>query len=468
MVKSWACKYSRSHLVLLVARHFPGACGHLSSTEREVARIRALVQANFPWSEIFMLIESASSLSDADRSCLTRAIGVLPYELDSVGITPCRRSRLFWFDWVIQAEDSVKIERPITAHADDFGRIAFLLPCPPDPYIMPGWKLAGGSDQKLPAFTSCEPQARSSPKTTGLNLCSVRDLEYWKEDRCRFPPYQYKFQHGLIHPKHGWRIPNINEREAMMGLPLGYTHHCWAKAHRKLDPAGWEDCRMSLIGVSGSVPVLAFLRKHLLGPRGLCINMKAETIQHQCQPGVKLQLNEFLVRPPWSGPNQKLAAGNDTDFIRKLGSLMSTRGSDVLLQSSTEPVKSYDRLRTSVPSNLWRWKTACSWLWKRPQFGTSEHINALELRAVLTAIKWRVLKAKSRRTRFLHLVDSLVSLHVVNKGRSSSRKLRSIMKQISAWLLLSANSCVLGYVDTGQNPADAPSRRGQKRKWSNA
>ena len=62
MVKSWACKYSRSHLVLIVARHFPGACGNLSSAEREVARIRALV------SEVFMLIESASSLSEADRS----------------------------------------------------------------------------------------------------------------------------------------------------------------------------------------------------------------------------------------------------------------------------------------------------------------------------------------------------------------------------------------------------------------
>ena len=296
----------------------------------------------------------------------------------------------------------------------------------------------------------------------------MRDLEYWRADRCRFPPYQYRFQHGLIHPKHGWRIPNINEREAMMGLPLDYTHHCWAKAHRKQDPVGWEDCRMSLIGVSGSVPVLAFLLRHLLCPRGLCSNMTAAQIQHQCQPGTKLQLNEFLVRPPWSEQNRRLAAGNDANFVRKLGSLMSTKGSDVLLQSSTEPVKSYDRLRTSVPSNLWRWKTACSWGWKRPQFGNREHINALELRAALTAIKWRVLRARNRRKRFLHLVDSLVSLHVVNKGRSSSRKLRSVIKKISAWLLLSANACVLGYVDTGQNPADAPSRRGHKRKWSSA
>ena len=147
---------------------------------------------------------------------------------------------------------------------------------------------------------------------------------------------------------------------------------------------------------------------------------------------------------------------------------MSSRGTDVLLKSSTEPVRSYDRLRTSVPARLWKWKVACGWSWKRPQSGNVEHINRLEIRAVLTSIKWRILKAKQTRKRFLHLVDSLVSLHIINKGRSSSRKLRAITKKIAAWLLLSGNSCILGYVDTGQNPADAPSRRSQKRKWGSA
>ncbi|CAE7224498.1 unnamed protein product [Symbiodinium necroappetens] len=48
--------------------------GYVAVEPDPASRIRALVQANFPWSEIFMLIES-----------------VLPYELDSVGITPCRK-----------------------------------------------------------------------------------------------------------------------------------------------------------------------------------------------------------------------------------------------------------------------------------------------------------------------------------------------------------------------------------------
>ena len=156
-------------------------------------------------------------------------------------------------------------------------------------------------------------------------------------------------------------------------------------------------------------------------------------------------------------------------LIRKLGSLMSTRGTDVLLKAPTEPLRSYDRLRTSIPAKLWKWQTCCAWLWKKPRCNeVPEHINKLELRAVLTAVKWRIMKTKLTRSKFLHLVDSLVSLHIVNKGRTSSRKLRTIMKKISAWLLLSGNACLLGYVDTGQNPADGPSRKGQKRKWASA
>ena len=194
--------------------------------------------------------------------------------------------------------------------------------------------------------------------------------------------------------------------------------------------------------------------------------MGVQELQQRCQPGGSSHLNAYLSRPPWVPQNPKTSRENDANLIRKLGSLMSTRGTDVLLQSATEPLQTYDRLRTSVPAKLWTWKTACGWAWKRPQSGITEHINRLELRAVLTAVKWRALKQKVRKKRFLRLVDSLVSLRVINKGRSSSRKLRVIMKKISAWLLLSANSVVLGYVDTGQNPADAPSRRGQKRKWA--
>ena len=467
-VRGWACQFSRAECII-VSSSLP-----LSGTsmfndchvQSEVSRIRGLSEKYFPWADIFVLVGSLSSLSEHVRASISRGVGILPYELDAVGITPCRRCRLFWFNWKISTEEQVEIEKPLTARAEDYGRINFLLDCPPDPYLTPGWSLAGGAEQKLPTFTAPQPKAQPGFLPTGIEGCTDRDISYWRDDRYKFAPYHYRYQHGLIHPRLGWRMASINEREAMLGFPLDYTLQAWSKSDRKKNHTGWEDCRLSLLGNSMSVQVVAFLLKNLLAPRKLCENMSLQELQRRCQPGASTQLGGFLVRPPWTPQNQKKSAENEANLIRKLGSLMSTRGTDVLLQANTEPLQTYDRLRTSVPAKLWFWRTACGWKWKTGPGETGEHINRLELRAVLTSIKWRVLKQKCRRRRFLHLVDSLVSLHIVNKGRSSSRKLRRIMKRISAWLLLSANSCVLGYVDTGQNPADAPSRRSQKRKWS--
>ena len=476
VVSGWACKFSRAGLVLLTGgppcqtgTGLSAGHGPHFSLHQDFNRIRELLAKHFSWARVHIMMEDVASISDEDRACLTKSIGLLPYEVDAVGITPCRRARLFWFDWVVQAEAGVTITTPASTSSWDYGKVDFDLDCRAQDFLSPGCKLAGGSEQKLPTFTTSQPKKSPGSTSAGLESCSSRDLAYWESDRFRFPPYQYRYQHGILHPKHGWRLANVNEREAMLGFPLEYTLQCWSKSKRKLDPLGHEDTRMSLLGNSLSVPVVAFLLAQLLGPFKLCEQLSAQAIQQRCMPGQGPELGSYLTRPPWIRAQTVKTVENDRMLISKLGALMSTRGTDVLIQAPSEPLKSYDRLRTSVPSKLWKWRTACSWRWKPPREGQGgEHINKLELRATLTGIKWRIMKTKLTNSRFLHLVDSLVSLHIVNKGRSSSHKLRSIMRKISAWLLLSGNSCILGYVDTGQNPADAPSRRGVKRKWSNA
>ena len=62
-------------------------------------------------------------------------------------------------------------------------------------------------------------------------------------------------------------------------------------------------------------------------------------------------------------------------------------------------------------------------------------IMIYEMRAVYTALRWRVLRRQECRVRFVHLTDSMVSLHVINRGRSSSRKLQSLMYRLSSLLL---------------------------------
>ena len=331
-----------------------------------------------------------------ERIALTHSIGILPFELDACGLTPCHKSRLYWFNWKVSSEKGVEIANPLTSAANDYGRISFLLPCPPNPYLTPGWNLAGGCPHSwLPS-----PRHARIWVQLGLSSCQ-KQIGVIGKQIVRYPAYQYRFQRGLLHHKHGWRIPNINEREAMLGFPLEYTWECWPKSSRRQDGSGHENCRLELVSHASSVPVLAFLLKHLLAPLKLCDTLVLSEVQQRCQPGQSSQLDGFLSRPPWTKSRESKVSENDVNRVRKLGSLVSTKGTDVLLQSSTEPSQSYDRLRASVPSRLWKWKTACAWSWKRLQGSETEHINRLELRAVLTAVKWRILKAKQRQTRFL-------------------------------------------------------------------
>ena len=148
-------------------------------------------------------------------------------------------------------------------------------------------------------------------------------------------------------------------------------------------------------------------------------------------PGHSPSLQGLLVRPP-------LHVGTTTQdrselLVRKLIGLVSQKGEDILLQHQTDiPVK-YHRLRMSLPPKLWRWKTVSGWAWK----DATEHINVLELRAALTSVKWSIERFQHFDTRCVHLVDSLVVLHSLARGRSSSRKMRRTLMRLNSYLLAS-------------------------------
>ena len=108
-------------------------------------------------------------------------------------------------------------------------------------------------------------------------------------------------------------------------------------------------------------------------------------------------------------------------------------------------------------------KIVSGWKWHF----SKEHINVLELRALEATIRWRVERTDDFHCRFVHLTDSLVCLHTVSRGRSSSRKLRTVMCRLNSVLLASGVSPVFGYVHTDQNPADKPSRWKVRTKFRN-
>eukprot|EP00438_Fugacium_kawagutii_P000763 Skav229097 [mRNA] locus=scaffold92:258831:261649:- [translate_table: standard] len=173
-----------------------------------------------------------------------------------------------------------------------------------------------------------------------------------------------------------------------------------------------------------------------------------------CHPGGSCSVQGCLVRLPL-GP-QKASNDDPLSLVTKLSNLVSMKGEDVMLSAPTSQVARHHRLRASIPSRLWKWKVVTGWQWTLGK----ERINALELKAVLTTVRWRTEHLKQTGKRSLRLTDSLVVLHALTRGRSSSRKLRRLLAKINALLLATRSQGFWGYVRTDQNPADKPSRWG--------
>jgi hypothetical protein len=129
------------------------------------------------------------------------------------------------------------------------------------------------------------------------------------------------------------------------------------------------------------------------------------------------------------------------------------KGSDVKLDTQTLMEPDAWPRRTLDPK-LWKWQHVVSFRWAR-----RGHINELECRAYLAALLWRLRRQANIGTRFLHLLDSMVTLGVVSKKRSSSKKLNHVGRQIAALELAGFLWPFLGYVRSDLNPSDEPSRK---------
>lgn len=127
------------------------------------------------------------------------------------------------------------------------------------------------------------------------------------------------------------------------------------------------------------------------------------------RPGLRVSISIFLT---------------DTGVEKKLCGLVSLKIEDQ--QQSAAPTR-FQRLRASVPARLWRWRRRAGWRWK----GGKEHINVLELRGVVTTIRYRIEELQQFDQRCEHLVDSLEvfrSLTGVDLPQESSlMRLRSFL-----------------------------------------
>lgn len=199
-----------------------------------------------------------------------------------------------------------------------------------------------------------------------------------------------------------------------MGFPLHYTETCMPKNRQQ--GSQFADARYTLVGNAWHVGVISWLLMQLFNPLGMteCKTL-ADTMQAGL-PGRDRRLQGFLARPPLVPMRQSTGGVPEEQLTKKLMNFVSVKGEDLMVQAPTENVVRFHRLRASVPSKLWRWRAICGWPW---QHGGC-HINFLELQAIHTCLEWRVGRKRHRSCRMLHLTDSLVCLHCLGRGRSSS------------------------------------------------
>ena len=462
-VKAWSTRYSQTCLVIMGAGPPCQGVSGLNSDRKgalrdersclfkEVPRIRDLIKQYFTWCPTYALMESVASMDDADRRLMSEGIGCEPIKCDAGCLTWCYRPRLYWCDWELIESNGFSFSR------DESGGPQVLLLEGYQEFsdvVRTGW-LKVNPDKPFPTFTTSRPQAKPGRKPAGIQQCTLSELERWTQDQHRFPPYQYCDSNSLVNKKNCLRLPDVSERELMLGFPLNYTSGCVPKSKQRGE--SYHDCRLTLLGNTWSVPVVACLLSQLTSRLGLTPALSPQEVLDRLRPGNSPMAQSRLFRLPLNCA-QRPTTDQSPQLANCLGNLISIKGEDILLTTPSTQMVKFHRLRATVPSRCWKWRIVAGWKWSNQE----EHINSLELRAILTSLRWRLEHVKHFKTRFIHLTDSLVCLHALTRGRTSSRKLRRPMSRINALILASGSQPLWGYVHTEQNPADRPSRWGQR------
>ena len=469
MVQGWAAKFSNVGVVVVGGGPPCQGVSGLNSDRKgalkdarsclfvHVERIFVLCKRAFPWAQVHYLMESVFSMDEKDRLTMSRHMECTPYMLDAGLISICRRPRLYWLSWELCSGPGITVHPPTGEGMSAYQVVELVWPVDTQKFLAVGWKLSG--EGPLPTFTTSRPRDKPGNRPAGLWQCESWEVDRWVADKHRFPPYVYRDVHCLVSAAGDRRLPSITEKEVAMGFPVGFTEPCLSKSMQHGDR--YLDTRLSLIGNSWHVTVISWLLQQLFFPLGMTpVNGLGEVVK-ATSPGEDRHLQGYLTRLPLHPSKSHEHRNMEEVLTKKLANFVSVKGEDLMIQAPSENTVKFHRLRASVPGKLWRWKTICGWPWKHSGY----HINVLELQAVLTCLAWRIGRKKHRQCRFIHLTDSLVTLHALSRGRSSSRKLRAVLAKINALLLATDVRPIWAYIHTKQNPADRPSRRPVIKRW---
>ena len=388
------------------------------------------------------LFENVDSEWASEIGKINELVGRVPYLICAGAVSRMRRPRLYWLSRPLAADwEGSCLER---GHRRE---VQLAAPLEPDwRWLSAGasYPLAADPDARLPTAVRCIPRSRPPRAPAGIAQCDEEALARWKADDYAVAPYQYQEKY-LVKDRSGiLRRPNAEEREILMGYRKHHTRCALKSGAAKSDPRALEVTRQALLGNAYHVEVVAWLASHLAvawGYRDSVVSF--EEIRSRRDLGGAA-----------SGPSQLASRGFSDEQLLVLEQLRSvdSKGSDVRVDTG----RLFDPSgwpRQPVDVGLWKWQVLFGYAFER-----TGHINELELRGMLSALKWRLRRAAQVGTKALHLLDSQVSIGVLCKKRSSARVLNRIIKRIDALELAGHIYLLFGFVRSEANPADRPSR----------
>ncbi|CAK0797626.1 unnamed protein product [Prorocentrum cordatum] len=386
-------------------------CWHISSEIDQVATrvarnafpdLKELGGVRLVTREVEFLFENVDSADRADIGAAAKLLGRKPYRVCASQVCHMRRPRLYWcsFCLVGDAEHSIEerdLWRQVKLDAD---------PGHGSRWLRRGASWPAGDDPaaRLPTAARRERRSPPRPRPAGFAQCDPAALQRRADDGLALPPYQYIEKH-CVHERGEWRPPCAEEREVLMGFPRGHTQVAVPSGVLKDDLQHAESFRCSLLGNAFHVEVVAWLLGHLAVKWQFLASVPSvDLLRESARP---VAASAFCSSRGFA-PEHALVL----DVMRST----STKGSDV------------------------SWQQAA-------------HINELGMRAYLSALRWRLRAEKNLQTKFLHLLDSQVSIAVLTKHRSGSRQLNRIARKVSALELASGVMAILGFCRSGVNPA---------------
>ena len=246
---------------------------------------------------------------------------------------------------------------------------------------------------------------------------------------------------------------DASERELLLGYGWGHTKLALSASNIKESKARYENIRLSLLGDSFSiysfVIVAAALTQAFL-PR---LHYSHLAQRMGLAPGCSCpwRYTAPLARRLVYGVKEDRSLGVQ-DLNKLLLSRTNHTGSDIRIATG-QVMNAKAFPRQSIEATWWKWQPVFRFRWER-----SEHINCLELRAILQTLMYRIRHHKIKEARIFHITDSYICMSIIGKGRSGSRFLNRVLKQLNAHLLLFGLTLVLGHVESTENPTDDASR----------